>query len=201
MWTPVPPVPAPMGMTGAPVAASMFGAPGLSGAASGLSIGPQPVPGMVPAQAFGYGSVMTPPLLFTSGPVPFAPQPASVLVNSFGGDATAGVPVPVLLTAIAVRRGQPQGPTTDQEIEEFVYDAFELLAGAGDVEVRCEGGRTTLTGTVQHKRVKRDIGEILWAIPGVSDVQNSVTIASRRRARAANRDVEPMPAPQSRKQA
>ena len=28
----------------------------------------------------------------------------------------------------------------------------------------------TLTGTVQHKHTKRDVGEIAWAIPGVQDV-------------------------------
>jgi hypothetical protein len=62
---------------------------------------------------------------------------------------------------------------------------LELLPGAADVDVRCEGGRVTLTGSVQHKRVKRDVGEIAWAIPGLHDVQNNVTIASRRRTRSA----------------
>ena len=83
-----------------------------------------------------------------------------------------------------MRRGQPQGPTNDQEVEDFIYDALELLPGAADVDVRCEAGRATLTGSVQHKRVKRDVGEIAWAIPGLNDVQNNVTIASRRRNRA-----------------
>jgi hypothetical protein len=73
----------------------------------------------------------------------------------------------------------------------FLYDAFELLPGAADVEVRCEGGRVTLTGSVQHKRVKRDIGEIAWAIPGLNDVQNNVTVASRRRNRAGREKDEP----------
>jgi hypothetical protein len=111
---------------------------------------------------------------------------------------TAGVPAPTLLAAVAMRRGQPQGPTNDHEVEDFIYDAFELLPGAGDVEVRCESGRATLTGSVQHKRVKRDVGEIAWAIPGLNDVQNNVTITSRRRTRAASREAEPAAA--SRKQ-
>ena len=80
-------------------------------------------------------------------------------------------------------RGQPQGPINDQDVEDFLYDALELLPGAADVEIRCEGGRATLTGSVQHKRVKRDVGEIAWAIPGLNDVQNNLTIASRRRTR------------------
>ncbi len=98
-----------------------------------------------------------------------------------------------------MRRGQPQGPTNDHEVEDFIYDAFELLPGAADVEVRCEGGRATLTGNVQHKRTKRDIGEIAWAIPALNDVQNNVTITSRRRARGSSREAEPASIPPSRK--
>lgn len=65
-----------------------------------------------------------------------------------------------------------------------------MLPGTADVDVRCENGRATLTGVVQHKRTKRDIGEIAWAIPGLQDVQNNVSITSRRRARGAGRDAE-----------
>jgi hypothetical protein len=89
-----------------------------------------------------------------------------------------------------MRRGQPQGPTTDPEIEDFIYDALELLPGASDIEVRCEGGRATLTGSVQHKRIKHDVGEIAWALPILHDVQNNLVIASRRRSRGSAREVE-----------
>ena len=95
-----------------------------------------------------------------------------------------------LVAAVAARRGQPQGPTNDQEVEELVYDTLELLSGAGDVEVRCESGRVTLSGTVSHKRLKHDIGEIAWAIPILSDVANNITIASRRRTRPFPRERE-----------
>jgi hypothetical protein len=125
----------------------------------------------------------------------------SVGLNPLAGGPIAldpGLPAASLLAVVAVRRGQPQGPTTEQEVEDFIYDALELVPGAGEVEVRCENGRATLTGTVQHKRVKHDAGEIAWAIPGLSDVQNNVTITSRRRARAAGRESE---APAARKQA
>ncbi|MGH9411211.1 MAG: BON domain-containing protein [Vicinamibacterales bacterium] len=106
-----------------------------------------------------------------------------------------------LLTAVAMRRGQPMGPTNDQEIEDFISDALDLLPGATDVEIRCEGGRATLTGTVSHKRLKRDVGEIVWAIPSVNDVQNNVTIATRRRSRPTGRESEtPVVAGASRKQ-
>ena len=103
-----------------------------------------------------------------------------------------GVSASAILTAVAMRRGQPVGPTTDQEVEEFLYDALELLPGTSEVDVRCEGGRASLTGNVQHKRLKHDVGEIAWAIPHISDVQNNVTIATRRRARSAQRESEPV---------
>jgi hypothetical protein len=127
---------------------------------------------------------------------PFAATAPTVFV---GPDSVTGMTAPALLGAVAVRRGQPQGPTNDQEVEEFIYDALEFLSGASEVEVRCDAGRATLTGNVHHKRIKRDVGEIAWAIPGLQDVQNNVTITSRRRARAANREPEAQPNTQARK--
>jgi BON domain-containing protein len=115
-------------------------------------------------------------------------------------ETISGVTAVGLLAAVAMRRGQPQGPTNDQEVEDFLYEALDLLGGTSDVEIRCEGGRTALTGTVPHKRVKRDIGEIAWAIPAINDVQNNVTIASRRRTRTANREGEHQPGVSARKQ-
>jgi hypothetical protein len=116
-----------------------------------------------------------------------------------GTDIATGVPVASLLATVALRRGQPQGPSNDQEVEDFIYEALELLPGTSDVEVRCDSGRATLSGVVHHKRIKHDVGELAWAIPGLIDVQNNVTIASRRRARAASgRELE-VPANQNRK--
>ena len=110
----------------------------------------------------------------------------------FGGaDIPVGITAPVLVSAIAIRRGQPAGPTTDPEIEDFIYDALELLPGSNEVEVRCDGGRTSLLGSVTQKRLKRDIGEIAWAIPSINDVQNNITIAPRRRSRSQSREAEP----------
>ncbi|PYQ71121.1 MAG: hypothetical protein DMG04_22275 [Acidobacteria bacterium] len=123
------------------------------------------------------------------GPTPFgtpAAFPSYVnqeLVTAYG--------TPALLAAVAIRRGQPMGPSNDQECEDFIYDALELLPGTSEVEVRCESGRVTLTGSVHHKRLKRDVGEIGWAIPSVSDVQNNVTISTKRRSRGSARESEP----------
>jgi len=139
--------------------------------------------------------------VWSPAPIPLAVNPLTGLVSSLNGDALLAPTPYSLLAAVAVRRGQPQGPTTEQEVEDFIYDALELLPGANEIEVRCEGGRVMLTGTVPHKRIKRDAGEIAWAIPGPSDVQNNVTITSRRRARAAaSRDSETTSAPPARKQ-
>jgi hypothetical protein len=130
------------------------------------------------------------------GGIPIPPSPLStplVVPN--------GVTAPALMAAIAARRGLPQGPTNDHDVEELLYDAMELLPGAADVEVRCEGGRVNLTGSVPHKRIKRDVGELAWAIPAINDVQNTVNITGRRRSRPFGREAEPQPAPgQGRKQ-
>jgi hypothetical protein len=198
MWTAIPSsafaFQTPIGVGNQPVGTPMFGSPANPG--NGVSIGAQGISatGAFPTNTPSYGGGLQPstvpqglygPSLF--GAFPFAPGPlASPLVGPVGADVMAGVTAPSLLAAVAMRRGQPQGPVNDQEAEDFLYDALELLPGAADVEIRCEGGRATLTGSVQHKRVKRDVGEIAWAIPGLNDVQNNVTIASRRRTRAAS---------------
>lgn len=157
------------------------------------------------AVPFGPASVSTAtalpagPALSPQAAFPFATNPL-LYTGPLGVEPAAGVTAPALLAEVALRRGQPQGPANDQDVEDFIYDAFELLPGTSDVEVRCEGGRVTLTGTVQHKRVKRDVGEIAWAIPVLHDVQNNVTIASRRRARSAGRETETPQSSAGRKQ-
>jgi hypothetical protein len=179
MFTPTPlgtfPFQTPLAIGPRPIATPLFGPPTLAGLGSGVPTN---------AQA---ASLAQPPLSVVgpnlSGPSPFGP-PALVVADA------AGITAPALLAAVALRRGQPQGPRNDQEVEDFLYDALELIPGTGDVEVRCEAGRATLTGSVQHKRLKRDIGEIAWAVPVLSDVQNNVTIASRRRARGSSREGE-----------
>jgi hypothetical protein len=160
----------------------------------------------MPAPAFGYPQ---PPLAGRGLPfgVPtstLAAEPYGALrpFSALGGpDTGSGVTAPLLLAAVAMRRGQPLGPANDQEVEEFIYDALDFLPGTSDVEVRCEGGRTTLTGSVQQKRFKRDVGEIAWAIPAVNDVQNNIAIAARRRSRAQRGDIESPTAVAGRKQA
>jgi hypothetical protein len=141
---------------------------------------------------------------FGSTPSMWPPVPAALV--GWASSPFVNGPAPVLPTAgtivssVAMRRGQPAGPTTDTDIEEVLYDAIELLSGTSDVEIRCENGRVTVTGTVPHKRQKRDVGEIAWVIPTVSDVQNNLTIAARRRGRGS-REAEGHPAGSARKTA
>ena len=182
VWTAMPPVGSPYqtaGLGTRSIATPVFNAPAISG-----SFPPSAQPGLtVPGVAATY---------------PFATYAFAPAL----ADASGAITVASLLAGVAMRRGQPQGPTTDSEIEDFFYDTLDLLPGAADVEVRCENGRAILTGTVQHKRTKRDIGEIAWAIPAVQDVQNNVTITSRRRARSsASREGEASGSTPARKQA
>jgi len=169
MWSGVP-----------PVAWPQIGSPAMNRIGPGFGspqVQPLTVSGMTPfrqPQPFGAGA---PEPYGVGGPIPFAgsgfapvPTPFTFPVG-YPGIFAPGIPG--LLAAVAIRRGQPAGPTTDQEIEDFIYDVFELLPGTNDVEVRGEGGRVTLTGSVQHKRLKHDVGEIVWAIPTINDVQNN----------------------------
>ena len=170
MWTTLPPSP-----------------PAFTGFAGALPAAAQPLPGPagIPTNAYGY----------VPGLIAISPQSlgASSLARTpitVGAEPLVGLTAPSLLAAVSMRRGQPHGPTTDQEIEDLIYDVLELLPGASEVEVRCEGGRATLTGSVPHKRAKHDVGEIAWAIPVLHDVQNNLAIASRRRSRGGTRESE-----------
>jgi BON domain-containing protein len=167
---------------------------------------PSGIPNGPGALAISPPSVVSSATLPTQTPVPvsgivpsaqtgFMMSPASALMAA----EITGITPSGLLAAVAIRRGQPQGPTTDHEVEDFIYDALEWLPGTSEVEVRCEGGRATLTGTVPQKRLKRDVGEVAWAIPALSDVQNNVIITSRRRSRMG-REVETAPGQAPRKQ-
>ena len=150
-------------------------------------------PSQLPADPNVFGGVAP-----TFGGTNFGAGLSAVVANPIGGgmpgftgaDIAVGVTAPALLTAVAMRRGQPVAPAVDQDIEDFIYDALDLLPGTSEVEVRCEAGRCTLTGSVPHKRIKRDVGEIVWAIPTVIDVQNNVTITARRRSRASRGEGE-----------
>jgi BON domain len=196
-------IPGPFGAR--PIGAPQFGSPahsiGISNSSSGVpglsasnSFPPNAYPSsQLPGTMYGFGGVVPPnaqqslgaPAVMTAG-LPYAFNPSGGFITP---EALGWIPPAALLAAVAIRRGQPQGPTNDREVEDLIYDALEMLPGANDVEVRVENGRATLTGSVPDKRTKRDIGEIVWAIPSSTDVQNNITITSRRRSRP-NREAE-----------
>jgi hypothetical protein len=189
-----PAIPAPVyGYAQSPLASSYrFGtiAPG-SSAQGSASVGPfsaGPALNALSVDPQAFGGVFGGPN-FATGLSAVISSPLASGVPAFMAESALGVTAPALLTAVAMRRGQPLGPTNDQEVEDFIYDAFDLLPGTNDVEVRVEGGRAVLSGSVPHKRLKRDLGELAWAIPALNDVQNNVTITARRRSRP-NREAE-----------
>ena len=207
VWTGTPPIGLayqPLNIGNPAIAPPMFSSPAISGGIGGGSAGAQgvPAPGPLSPSIYGYGGATTPGVQqFPLGqtlpmPYPFGANPGALL----GADPAGFVAAPLLLAAVAFRRGQLQGPTNDQEVEEFIDDALDLIPGAADVEARCENGRAILTGSVHHKRTKRDAGEIAWSIPGIQDVQNNVSIASRHRPRTTARDTEAPPSSPARKQ-
>ena len=169
------PVQPPLAVGHRPIATPLFSPSTFAGVAGGASNAQGLPTAPLPISGWGLG---------LPGALSFG-VPAAFIVGE-----TSAITAPALLAAVAMRRGKPQGPSNDQEMEDFLYDALELIPGAVDVEVRCEAGRVTLTGSVPHKRLKRDIGEIAWAIPALNDVQNNLTITSRRRGRASGREAE-----------
>lgn len=191
-----------------PIPAAPFGVPTPS---TGFLTGFPPVNYGVASAPYGPGTGLpfgASPGAFPSYGVPVPWTGFGQAVPGFSGslpfgaqEMSAGVPASALVSVIAMKRGQPMGPTNDREIEEVIYDALEWLSGTNDVEARCEGGRITLTGSVSNKRIKRDVGEVAWAIPSVTDVQNNVTITARRRGRHDQREQESQPATTGRKQA
>jgi len=181
---------APMVGTG-PIGATPTGIMGPQGPAafsSGMVTGRGILP---PGTVTGFGAGASNYASTPTGAQPTGAQLSQWSPPVSGPEMSPGITAPALVSAIAMRRGQPAGPTSDQEIEDFIYDALDLLPGSSDVEVRCDAGRTSLAGAVSQKRLKRDIGEIAWAIPGINDVQNNIAIAPRRRARAQSRETEP----------
>ena len=89
---------------------------------------PQSIPSVAsgvspPAQSMVASSALPPnaPGL-ANGMVPGLSPVSSLLAAEITGSPPSG-----LLAAVAIRRGQPQGPTNDHEVEDFIYDAIDLL--------------------------------------------------------------------------
>jgi hypothetical protein len=134
-YTPVPQNPQSIGSVpvATPQGAAMLSNGTISGAPMGTTF---------PINAYGLSSPVPASAGLTSNTLLPLASPLA------GGDIRFGIAAPALLAAVGLRRGQPWGPTSENDVEDFIYDALELLSVASDVEVRCEGGRVTLTGSV-----------------------------------------------------
>lgn len=69
--------------------------------------------------------------------------------------------------------------------ERIVEDINERLTHADDIdaseiEVRCEGGKITLEGSVEHRWMKHRAEDIADACAGVKDVDNRISVSSSR---------------------
>src|SRR5258706_11186610 len=95
-----------------------------------------PTSGPLPGELYAFNRAIVPAGTapgFGVGASNFVSTPVSPPFPVFGNPAMAfGVTAPALVSAMATRRGQPAGPTNDQEIEDFIYDALELFPGASD---------------------------------------------------------------------
>jgi len=67
----------------------------------------------------------------------------------------------------------------------FADPLGESSHGRGSVVAPSSYDDTGFREVFHYKRLERDVGEIAWAIPGVNDVHNTITIATRWRARGA----------------
>ena len=68
--------------------------------------------------------------------------------------------------------------TTATDIEKKISDAFERNAGidAKKIKVEVTDGKVILRGTVRSYAEREDAEEAAWAAPGISSVDNSITI-------------------------
>src|SRR6266542_4188850 len=124
MWTTVPPTgfafQTPIGIGNGPIATPVFGSSNAPGLAGGVPAGAQPFPvsAAVPANAYGYGAglIAVSPQSLSGLNLPGASPFTRNLSSFVGPDPVVGLTAPSLLAAVAMRRGQPQGPTNDQEV-------------------------------------------------------------------------------------
>ena len=99
------------------------------------------------------------PGLWIANSLPPEAYEHGLLLNSL---TFAGLPIvtaPALLTAIAIKRGQRAVPTNDHEIEDFLYDALELLTGTNECRSALRGRTCDADRQRAARRLKRDVAK------------------------------------------
>lgn len=79
-------------------------------------------------------------------------------------------------------RGPKNYARSDERIVEDINDRLTHAddIDASEIEVRCENGRVTLEGTVEHRWMKHRAEDIADACAGVKDVENRISVKSSR---------------------
>src|SRR5690348_9221468 len=107
--------------------ASMWTAPTLGAVGVGYQLPMMAAPPSIGSASFGGPQMpsaeMTPGFPRTGSPPIAVPVPATPTMGMTTLATAMGVTPGSLLAAVGMRRGQPQGPANDQEVEEFLYDA------------------------------------------------------------------------------
>jgi hypothetical protein len=84
----------------------------------------------------------------------------------------------------------PAPPLDDEAIRELVFDVIDAdptILPDVDVEIDVNAGIVTLKGRVPGKRTKHAVGEAVWWIPSVVDVNNQLQVSPRRERRPNKR--------------
>lgn len=73
---------------------------------------------------------------------------------------------------------------SDADIRDRILDALDenpIIPETADIRVDVQDRIVALSGSVRSKNTKRAAGEAAWSIPAVSDVNNNINVAGRRR--------------------
>src|SRR5262249_59335633 len=92
------------------------------GPPSAMTMSPGPVPGILPMASGTPAGDLQQPIGSAWPPLASVSLATAAPLLAASSEYAGGVSPQAVLAAVAIRRGQPMGPRTDQEIEDFVGD-------------------------------------------------------------------------------